>query len=321
VLFLVLRSSRGAHPASPALPAQQAKGCTATGSRACRYPDARNTGVPPGITLKKVPGQVSSGRGWSYDARTHQVNVTGSGAVLAGLSIRCNLNITASNVTINHDRVRTSGTFGISVRHTADVTIENSAVSGLNKTTGRVNYAIDDTYGDSTGLVIRNNNVADWRIGVNVSSGRVTGNYIHDPGYISGDHTDGLFDNGGTRPETISGNTILDSLSEVDAIFLAGIPGQDISNKIITDNLLGGGDFTIYAGSHARSASNIVIRDNRFSRLYYPMSGHYGPVADFDRRGKGNVWSGNVWAARVQPGDVRPGPARPGGQADVIPEP
>jgi Right handed beta helix region len=287
----------------------------------CGFADAASTGVPSNITLKTVPGQVSSGTGWSYDAATSQVNVTGNGAVLTGLSIPCNLNITASNVTINDDKVLTGGTYGITIQHTANVTIENSTVSGLNQTTGRVNYAIDDLYSDSTGLVIKNNDVADWRIGVNVAGGQVTGNYIHDPGYIAGDHTDGLYDNGGTMPLTISGNTILNNLTEVDAIFLSSNAGATISNKTITNNLLAGGGYAIYAGSHARSASNIVIRENRFSQLYYPSGGRYGPIADFDPRGKGNVWSDNVWTAHVPPRDVQSGMVRDNGRAGLIPAP
>jgi hypothetical protein len=224
-------------------------------------------------------------------------------------------------VTINDDQVLTAGNFGITIRHTAGVTIENSTVSGLNKTSGRVNDAIDDIYSDSTGLAIKNNNVANWRIGVNVAGGQVTGNYIHDPGYISGDHTDGLFDNGGTLPLIVSGNTILNNLTQTDAIFLSSNPGVAVANKTITNNLLAGGGYAIYAGGGSRSTSNIVIKDNRFGQLYYPRSGQYGPVADFDSRGKGNVWSGNVWAAHAQPGDIPAGAVRNNGRSHAVPLP
>jgi parallel beta helix pectate lyase-like protein len=296
------------------------RGCTPL-QNGCGFPNATNTGVPAGATLKAVPGQVSSGPGWTYSAATRQVNVTGHGAVLSGLAIACTVSITASDVTITDDKVVTGGTYGIITQHTADVTIENSTVSGLNKTSGRVDYAIDDLYSDSAGLVIKNNNVADWRIGVNVAGGRVTGNYIHDPGYIAGDHTDGFFDNGGTLPLTIRGNTILDSLSEVDAIFLASRPGQAISDKTISDNLLAGGGYAIYAGGRADTSSNIVIRNNRFSQLYYPMSGQFGAVTDFDRGGQGNTWSANIWTGHAQLDDIRPGKIPAGRKADTVPLP
>ena len=105
----------------------------------CGYPDATNTGVPAGTTLKSVPGQVSSGPGWHYNAAGNDVIVTVNGTVLSGLYIPYNLRIDASNVTVKDVQVVTGGAFGISLTHTTGVTIENSTISGQNSTTGRVN--------------------------------------------------------------------------------------------------------------------------------------------------------------------------------------
>ena len=186
----------------------------------CGYPDATNTGPPAGTVLKNVPGQVSSGPGWKYNSTYQEVDVTGNGAVLTGLNIPYPLNITASNVTINADQVVTGGTFGVTLRHTAGVTIENSIISGQNATSGRVSNLLDDIYGDSTGMIIKNNNIYYYRTAMALNTGTITGNYIHDPGYISGDHTNGIFDTGTTQPLTISGNTILNSRDQTDAISL-----------------------------------------------------------------------------------------------------
>ncbi len=111
--------------------------CATTPSN-CSYPGATNTGVPTGTTLKSVPGQVSSGPGWYYNAPWNAVIVDAKGAVLSGLYIRCNLRIDASNVTVKNVHVVTSGNFGISLTHTNGVTIENSTISGQNATAGRV---------------------------------------------------------------------------------------------------------------------------------------------------------------------------------------
>jgi hypothetical protein len=55
-------------------------------------------------------------------------------------------------------------------------------------------------------------------------------------------------------------------------------------------------DNTIYGGTAlGNPTSNIVITDNRFGQLYYPLSGQYGPVAYFNPAGTGNLWSGNTW--------------------------
>jgi hypothetical protein len=270
--------------------------CAATPS-SCGYPDATNTGVPTGTTLRTVPGQVSSGPGWSYSAAAGDVLVNVNGTVLSGLYIPYNLTIEASNVTVENVQVVASGNFGISLVHTTNVTIENSTISGQNATTGRIGYGINDVYGDSTGMVIKDDNISYYKTAIQMNTGVVEGNYIHAPGYIAGDHTNGIFVAGGTEPMTIENNTILDSLSQTDDISLdAEAAGTPVANKTIENNLLAGGSYAIYGGdSLGNATSNIVIEGNRFGQLYYPLSGEYGPVAYFTTAGAGNVWSGNFW--------------------------
>ena len=134
-----------------------ATNCAAKPS-SCGYPDATNTGVPAGTTLKAVPGQLTSGPGWTWNASTSTVTVTAKGTVLSGLAITGTLQISASNVTVKNVQVTSGGNFGISLAHTTGVTIQNSTISGQNSTTGRVSYAIDDVYGDSAGMIIKANN-------------------------------------------------------------------------------------------------------------------------------------------------------------------
>ncbi len=266
------------------------------------FPGAGSTGVPAKMALKTVPGNISSGPGWSYNSGLNMVEVSGSNVTLSGLYIPCNLDITGSHVTINDVKVVTGGNFGISLKHTAGVTIENSTISGLNATTGRVGSAIDDTSGDSTGMVVKNNNISLFKSAVQLVTGTVTGNYMHDPGYIAGDHTNGVIGNGGTGKLTITNNTILNSLSQTDAITIdtSQVAGP-VSNKIIENNLLGGGAYVIYGGTaFGHTTSNILIENNRFSQAYWPKSGQFGPVAYFDSKGAGNVWTGNVWDSNGQ---------------------
>jgi len=277
--------------------------CAAAPSN-CSYPGPANTGVPAGTTLMSVPAQVSSGPGWSFNAAGGKVVVTVKGTVLSGLYIPYNLVISASNVTVKNVQVVTGGNFGISLTHTSGVTIENSTISGQNSTTGRVSYAIDDIYGDSTGMTIKANNISNFRTAVQMSAGLADGNYIHDPGYVAGDHTNGFYVNGGTQPLTIQNNTIFDSLSQTDAINLdAGTPGPGapVANKTIKNNFLAGGSYTIYGGAVSGSpTSNIIITGNRFGQNYYSKSGQYGPVSYYNPAGTGNTWSGNVWDTTAQ---------------------
>ncbi len=269
--------------------------CSATPSK-CGFPDATNSGVPAGMALKSVPAQVSSGPGWT-SSPDGSVEVSGNGAVLSGLSITGNLDISASNVVINDVKVVTGGTFGVTMRHTTGVTIENSTISGKDATSGRVSYAVDDIYGDSTGMTVKNNNIAYYRTAVAVSTGLVTGNYIHDPGYVAGDHTNGIFDAGTTQPLTISNNTIFNSLGQTDAISLnASSAGSPVANKTVTGNLLAGGGYVIYGGSSlGNTSTNMVIKNNDFGQAYFARSGYYGPAAYFNSAGTGNLWTGNRW--------------------------
>jgi Right handed beta helix region len=275
---------------------------------ACGFPDATSTGVPTGTALRSVPGQVTSGPGWHFNPEGGYVMVTAPGTVLSGLSISCTLEIDASDVTVQDVQIVTGGNFGISLRHTTGVTIEDSTISGQNLTSGRVNSAIDDVYGDSTGIVIKNNDISQFRTGVQVSTGLIVGNYIHDPGYIHGDHTNGIYVAGTTKPLTIYGNTIFNNLGQTDDINLAPTSRQDVANKMVVDNLLAGGGYSIYGGGAREDrTSNIVIKDNEFGRLYYPEGGQYGPAAYFNPRQAGNVWSGNAWSGTILSGKVRRG--------------
>jgi hypothetical protein len=260
---------------------------------ACGYPDATNTGVPAGTTLKDVPGQVTSGPGWSYSAGT--VIVTGNNAVLNDLNIAGDVSVKATGVTLSNDKITTSGIFGVSLRHASGTTITHSDVGGTNATTGRVNYAIDDIYGDSTGLTIKDSNITDWRVGLNADTGTVTGNYIHSPGYQSGDHTDGIYDAEGTTQLTISDNTILNSLDQTCAIILQSATGVPVSNLTITGNLLAGGSYALYLGGAQNDSTNIKVTNNRFSQQYHSLSGQYGPDNQYQAAGNGNTWTGNIW--------------------------
>jgi hypothetical protein len=105
-------------------------------------------------------------------------------------------------------------------------------------------------------------------------------------------------------PLTITGNTILDSLGQTDAINLdtpVPGPGAPAANKTVTDNLLAGGSYTIYGGAVGGSPTpGIVITGNRFGQDYFPQSGQYGPVAYYAAAAAGNTWSGNIWDTTAQ---------------------
>ncbi len=261
------------------------------------FPNAANTGVLAGTRLLAVPQQVSSGPGWRFDQRGW-VEVYGNGARLTSLYIPYNVNVAAFDGTIDNVRIANGGpnALGISLRHTHDVTIENSTISGINARQGRVMTGIKDVFGDSTGLRVLRSDISRFETGIAVEAGLIEGNYIHSPGFIAGDHTNGIMSGGGaTGLLTIYHNTILIDRGQTDAIGLFEDFGAQ-RNRRITDNLLAGGSYAIYAGQKRGGppTRNIVITGNQISTLYYARGGYYGCAAHFDAQGPDNIWSQNT---------------------------
>jgi hypothetical protein len=286
---------QGGGSTDPTGPASGATGCVAK-PNSCGYPDATNTGVPSGTSLKSVPGDVSKGSGWHFDSRGW-VAVDGEGAVLDGLNIPYNVDITAANVTIKNSRITVRGEgFGISIRRAANVTIANNEISGPDAGSGRLMVGIKDIYADSSNLQVLRNDIWHTSTGVQIDQGLIEDNYIHDMGYVSGDHLNGTTSNGGTKQLTIRGNTVLNQHNQTDAISLFQDFGRQ-ANRTIEGNLLAGGGYTLYGGANpgAADTSNIKVTNNRFARTFYGKSGYYGPVTAFDKSDSGNVWSGNIW--------------------------
>src|SRR5260370_22927350 len=96
---------------------------------------------------------------------------------------------------------------------------------------------VKDVYSGSAGTQIRADNISWFETAVQMESGLVKNNYIHNPGFIAGDHTNGVMSNGGTTLLTITHNTIFNPLSQTDAVALF----EDFSaqaNRTVTNNLL-----------------------------------------------------------------------------------
>jgi hypothetical protein len=265
----------------------------------CGYPDATNTGVQPGRKLTAVPAQKTSGPGWAWNASWGTLEVTGAGAVLADLAIAGNIDVEASNVTLDNLRVTSAGSsWGIGLMNANGTLVEHCSISSPAASgPGRLQSGVKDVYGDTEGTVITEDNIWHAEDGVQLSAGLIQGTYIHDLAYNPGDHTDGIDSNAGDPAGfTITGNTILNPLDQTDDIALFENFGPQ-ENVTITNNLMAGGDYSIYAGYNPGKAvpASIKISGNRFARTYYPDSGQYGPVADAASGVNGNTWTANIW--------------------------
>lgn len=264
----------------------------------CGYPSLNNTGIPAGSALSIVPGDVTKGTGWHWDSRGF-LSVDTNGAVLKGLDVSGTIEVTASNVTIENVRVLQDGdTWGIGLYHSNNVTISHCEVySAYGSGANRLEVGIKDIYGDAVGTTIQATNIWHASTGIQISAGLIKDNYIHDMGYVDGDHIDGFASDAG-RGEglTIDHNTILDQMDQTTAIGLFEDFGPQL-NAVVENNLIAGGSYSLYGGANTNGqpTSNIRVIGNRFARLYFPTGGVFGPVASFDPGGTGNVWQGNIW--------------------------
>ncbi|GAA1969468.1 hypothetical protein GCM10009798_32570 [Nocardioides panacihumi] len=271
--------------------------------RTCGFPDGSNTGPARGTVFRSVPGDVRSGPGWTYDPRGW-ITVSGNGAVLKNLRLSgISIEVHASNVTIRNNRITVVGdNWAVGLREGSNIHVSHNLItapSATGSTRGMV--AVKDISGTVTSPVVDHNDISRMSTGIQMDSGTVADNYIHDMGYKAGDHLNGFTSNGGTRPLVVHHNTILNSYDQTDAISLF----QDFNiqaNRRVTDNLVGGGGYTIYAGGGYKGLSNhITITGNRFARSYFPNSGHWGPVTAWDANGARNIWSRNVWDMNGRP--------------------
>jgi hypothetical protein len=293
----------GRNPASAGLVASQSSrgDCAAAPSR-CGFRDGTNSGVPAGTVLESVPGQVSSGPGWHWDPRGW-VEVDGNGAVFSGYSTTANVDVTGSNAIIENSRIVISGDgFGVSLRHTSNVIIRNNTISAPDGGADRLLVGVKNIYGDESGTQVLGNDISRVSTGVQIASGVIQDNYIHDMGYKTGDHTNGMTSNGGSSMLMIRHNTVFNRHAQTDAISFFEDFGVE-ANRVIDNNLVAGGGYTIYGGQNpgGQTSHDVRITNNRFSRLYFPKSGYYGPLTAFNPGAPGNAWSGNVWDDTDQP--------------------
>ena len=133
-------------------------------------------------------------------------------------------------------------------------------------------------------------------------------NYIHDLFQSVQAHTDGLQSAIGSNL-TINHNRFYAETPSLcgaeqgkdcggtSAINVNNNPsGPHTTNLIISNNLLAGGAYTLYCPKP--SMTNVQVFGNRFSRLYYPNDGAFGPESDcLNDNGtpRVTVWRNNVW--------------------------
>jgi hypothetical protein len=169
--------------------------------------------------------------------------------------------INASGVTLKDCRIRPKASSpGIAVSYSgvSGVVIENVEIDGGKHSPSSVGVS-------GSGFTLRGADIHGTGDGVDVGSNVVVrDSWIHDLWVASGDHTDGVQSAGGSNV-TITHNTIDASGAGVNSAVIVGADLGPLSNTSITNNLLDGGGYTLYAGSDGKYSSGVItITGNRF---------------------------------------------------------
>jgi hypothetical protein len=296
------------------------------------FPDASDTGwTEVAGPRTAVPSGATFGSGWTWTGT--EVKITTANANVSNLDIAGGLLIQANGVTVsnctiagnatvggtsagtilNNNLVTNSGQSAACVTiaaGTTNTTVSNCTLTGVNATTGRVAYGVQDTSGNN-GTLVESCQMIFCRVGGNAGGGQWLSNFIHNMGFVTGDHVDGI-DVEGTNggPLLIQGNSIQVNQNQTAALHMNTITGgTPNTNMTFNNNLVAGGDYSVYGGNSgplASSCNNLVFTNNWFSTVFYPAGGSDGPATAFSATATGNVWSNNKWYDGLKTGQIVP---------------
>jgi hypothetical protein len=263
-------------PATTSSPTPSATPTPSPSAPAGGFPSAANTGVPSGTTLTKQTGNLV---------------IRQDGTVIDAVDLTGSIDVYANNVTIRRSKISGTNWWGVYLREGyANLTVEDSEIFGNG--VQQMEYGISSSGGTVTAL---RNNVHTISNGIDVPIGLIEDNYVHDPKYFDGDHTDMIMSEGGAPAGstlTIRHNTAVNTLDQTGAIALFADwgPQHDVQ---VENNLLIGGGYSFYGGDVG--SSNLHVTGNVFGREVWPNGGHWGPIAHWDETGPGNVFQNNTW--------------------------
>jgi hypothetical protein len=299
---------------SKCLPAPDRTNCAAHPSL-CGYPDATNTGPPPGTVFKRVPQDVTSGQGWAWEPKMERLRISGADATVDAVEVHGGVVIDAPNATLRNSKILACDADAIvAVRagrpadgYDADgARIENNLLGCEGSPQQRAGRGVSDVFGEARRMVIRKNNIWNTSNGVTVErEGLVQGNFIHDLGHQPGDHHSGLSNHGGATEVVFDHNTVLLSQEGVSAPIVVYSTFEPARNVTVSRNLLSGGSYCFYGGDIGETGpaqGRISFTNNRLSKVYGHDGncGIYGELTGFTPD-QADEWQGNVWDEDLRP--------------------
>lgn len=250
------------------------------------FPNASNTGVPPGVTLTPSGGLV----------------INTPGAVISGLDIKGMVTINAPNVTLQNCKITSDSYMVVKIGDGITGTVvQNCSIDNLNAggigISGQGKFLANDIQHCADGINVAGDNTL------------IQGNYIHDMGGTAGSHFDSIQADGGFSNLSIINNTVLNEYGQTGALMLDNYWGP-IDKVVIDGNLFYGGGYTIYINEMGSGQpgggpiTNVSFTNNTVG------GGYWG---DFNLRsdlGHKPVMSGNI---SYSTGQLLPGQSPGGG--------
>jgi hypothetical protein len=264
---------------------------------ACGWAGAANTGYPDGQVFSKT--------------LTGGLTISTDGTVIDGYKISGGVTVNAKNVTIRNSWVTNSaggasGSGVVKILNGASATVDHNLLDGLNATHACIWHegaSMVATANECTGV---NDGIFSWASteGVDGTGDNFTiaDNWLH--GFTTqaaNGHIDG-YQTEGAKNGVIRHNTFDVSQDQNSAIAIWN-SRKSASNIAVSNNLIQGGGFSIYAEDYSPSeaspaggytVTNITFTDNRFSNSRYACVGTFGVW--FTRGAPSDGWrrTGNV---------------------------
>jgi hypothetical protein len=260
------------------------------------FPDASCTGWEhTGVSLKKVPSQVTSGNGWHWEgAPFNYLKVDGANAVLDGIDLTGCVFVDATVKTLAISRSRLKGDCNYLVR----IDSGNNSVA----------ITATDVEFDGSAIQMAGSNFKWLRVKAHGFSGKAAmlgSNSVVEDSYIYGnvcyppDHQSAIGTNGGASHMVMRHNNV--DLTPSDCTS-GGISNYDdfgaFHDVLIEQNLINSAGYCLKAGfedNNALGNSDMRVLNNVFGRKYNPECGTFGPVSNWMPSVSGNIWSGNIW--------------------------
>lgn len=246
-------------------PTKAKTGEAAVEAKKSTFPGASNTGVPAGVKLKPMTGELV---------------VSKAGAVVDGIDLVGRLVVKANNVTIKRSRITAPKNLPNQGRDEFTVIQQDTSVKGM---------TMEDCEIDGSGIVYRAIMAYDGlnvsrcemkNIGHGVEIGTdyvIKDSWIHSTTDGPDDdwHVDGIISSIGDNG-LIEHNTIVLSGGSLTGAVSIGSSIGPIDNVIVRNNLLAGGNYCVYIQDQGHPATNIQVVDNWFSTQQEKKVGVYG---------------------------------------------